>query len=313
MQRIKVRHVLVMLGILIAAYVPWIWAVLQAASVGADVRQNIGWIEKPGLRSLLDFGFDVLEPFYFQQTSIDPRTILIITVPLLLAVAAAKANYFINRKHREDQTAFWLLSILAVVPVVCAFLLSWTFPVSVWGTRHLIVVFPLMMIVVGMLFDAVEVRPLKIALIGMTALLFVAALALKVTSARTEMIWCTWEKQAASIPRDLPQTVYVFEDLVAYHMWFAVRNEPDVRVVKVSGVPDMQEDAAYFLPRGFAGVDVVSPGDIKGDRFWVAFRDMQWNEKHPPINLLTAAGYKISPPHVIDAGGLKSFLVEVRK
>ena len=127
------------------------------------------------------------------------------------------------------------------------------------------------------------------------------------------MIWCSWERQAASLPSDSAQTVFVFEDLVAYHMWFALRNEPNIQIVKVNEMPEMVEDKAYFLPRAFDGVRTATPDEMNGERFWVAFRDMAWNEKHPPLNVLVSNGYKIGEPREIDAGGLKSFLVEVHK
>ncbi|MEP7214113.1 MAG: hypothetical protein ABI791_13620 [Acidobacteriota bacterium] len=313
MQRIKIRHVLIMLGILIASYVPWIWALAQASGTGADVRQNIGWIEKPGLRALFDFAFDVVEPFYSQQTSIDPKTILIVAVPLLIAVAAAKLSYFANWKKPDDHTSFIVLSIFATLPLVLAMIASWIFPVSIWGTRHLIIVFPAMFLVIGIMFDAVEFKPLKMVLIALTLLMFCVGFGYRVNASRPEMIWCAWERQVKSIPADVPQTVYVFEDLVAYHMWFAVRDSLNVQIVKVNGIPEMQEDKAYFLPRGFDAVKTVGPDEMSGDRFWVAFRDMQWNEKHPPINILLAEGYRLGQPREINSGGLKSFLVEASK
>ena len=127
-------------------------------------------------------------------------------------------------------------------------------------------------------------------------------------------IWCAWEQLASRIEQNgQPQKLYVFEDLVAYHFWFATRARSDLQILKVNGVPDMVEDRAYFLPRGFNVVRTVDANEVSGDRFWIAFRDMKWDERHPPLNVLVDRGFKLGQPQIIDAGGLKAFLVEVRK
>ena len=57
----------------------------------------------------------------------------------------------------------------------------------------------------------------------------------------------------------------------------------------------------------------MTPEDIAVEHFWVAFRDMQLNEKHPPLNYLLDRGFKIGTMKTIDANGLKAFVVEARK
>ena len=52
---------------------------------------------------------------------------------------------------------------------------------------------------------------------------------------------------------------------------------------------------------------------MTGERFFVAFRDAEFNEKHPPLRNLRAKGYKIGAPVTFETPGLKAFLVEVRK
>ena len=94
-QRVKIRHVLIMSGIALAAFVPWVIAVLRASSDGADVTQNIGWMARPGIREIFQFVFDAIEPFYYQQSNADASTILYVTIPLLLTIGAAKILMFI--------------------------------------------------------------------------------------------------------------------------------------------------------------------------------------------------------------------------
>jgi hypothetical protein len=109
-----------------------------------------------------------------------------------------------------------------------------------------------------------------------------------------------------------PVSVYAFEDLVAYHLWFALGGEEGARrfrVVSVKGVPDIEEDPAYFLPRGFDQISKASPDSLTGQRFWVAFRDAAWDESRQPLRFILERGYR--PERVYEAGaqGQRAFLV----
>ena len=105
-----------------------------------------------------------------------------------------------------------------------------------------------------------------------------------------------------------------FEDLVAYHLWFALSTEPrrfDVSVLK--GTPGIPEDPAYFLPRGFREVGVNNPGALDGERFWVAFRAAALNESRPPLKLLVERGYQVERVFETTAQGQRAFLVLVAR
>ena len=302
-----------MFGVTLAAFVPWIFAIFRFADPGPGVEQNIGWIVRPGFATIFEFAFDVIEPFYFQQSSVDPSSIFVICIPLLLLITTAKILYFINFKNVEEKDAVILMSVFALVPLIVAFIASWLLPVSVWGSRHLIVVFAPVMIVIAVFITSVTIKPIRYAILTTFYLLIVAAFAIQMRAEKPEFIWCAWEQLAEKIPADQLQTVFVFEDLVGYHFWFATRNEQNFNVVKVNEMPEMTEDKAYFLPRGFDGVKKITPEEMTGERFWVAFRDMQWNERHPPLSYLLERGFKIGQPQTIDVNGLKAFLVEASK
>lgn len=106
LQRIKLRHVLIMFGIDLAAFVPWMITIIKAAKAGSDLSQNIGWIAKPGLRSLFDLLFDVVEPFYYQVSSTEPSTLIQITLPLVVVIATAKLIYLIEWRKMTDMNGF---------------------------------------------------------------------------------------------------------------------------------------------------------------------------------------------------------------
>src|SRR5215213_3971742 len=62
LQREKLKRILLMLGAVFLSFMPWIYALRQAAKINADVGQNIGWMRKPNLRAILQFVYDLFEP-----------------------------------------------------------------------------------------------------------------------------------------------------------------------------------------------------------------------------------------------------------
>src|SRR5687768_975843 len=71
LQRIKILQTLLMLGVTVAGFLPWIIALFRYAEPGSTVSQNIGWMQRPGIAALLELGFDLVDPFYFQQSNVD--------------------------------------------------------------------------------------------------------------------------------------------------------------------------------------------------------------------------------------------------
>lgn len=311
LQRIKIRHVLTMAGITALSFVPWLVTVFRAARAGAEVSQNIGWIRPPGFGAFIGMAVDLIEPFYFQVSSIDPTTFVWVSLPLLLIIATAATVWFVNWKSTNEKDRFWLLVVFVFVPPGVAFAVSWVLPYSVWGARHLIVIFaPAAILFAGFITD-IPNRMFRWGIIAAALLLIAGAGVRFAVTPPQEQIWCAWEKLSENIPTGEPVTVYAFEDLSAYHLWFATRKREDVRIVKVDGMPGMTEDRAYFLPRGFDGVTRAQPAAITDDRYWIAFRDMKWDERHPPVGSLAQRGFTMGEPITVNAGGMKAFLVQV--
>ncbi len=313
LQRIKLRHVLIMFGIDLAAFVPWMITIIKAANAGSDVSQNIGWIARPGLRSMFDLVFDMVEPFYYQVSSTEPSTIIQITLPLVVMIAAAKLIYLIEWRKNDGHERFWLLGIITLVPMILAFAISWISPYSIWGSRHLIVIFAPILMLAAVFLTEISNRIVRYGLLTVAMFLIGAGFVNYAKAESAPQIWCAWERLATDIPTDSPQTIYVFEDLIAYHVWFGTRNDPNISIVKVDGNTEVAEDKAYFLPRGFDGVRRIDLSEMSGDRFWVAFRDVKWNEKHYPMFRLAEQGYAIRYRFNVGGSGMTAFLVEFEK
>jgi uncharacterized membrane protein len=314
LQKTKIRQILIMCGAAILSFAPWIFAIWQASKINADVVQNIGWMDRPTIRIIFLFVFDVIEPFYYQQSSDYPTSIFLITVPLLLLIGAAKIFYFVDWKDNVEKQALYLLSIFVALPILLVFFASWTLPVSIWGSRHLIIAFSPMLILAAKFLTEIRIHLVKIIFLNLLFLLFGAAFAIHSKTGQPKFFWCVWEELARGIETNNSPKIYVFEDLTAYHFWFATRkNGGNVQIFKVKNVERIEEDTAYFLPRDFDGIKTIDGTGIVDEQLWIAFRDEDWNKTKPPLLNFIQKGYEIGEPTVIEVKGLKAYLVEAKK
>jgi uncharacterized membrane protein len=314
-QRIKIRQILIMVGILIVGFSLWVFEIWKAANTNADFAQNISWIPKPNFETIFVFIFDLIEPFYFQQSSIEPTSNFLITIPLLLAIFTVFSFYIANWKAKDsdEKQTFLLLLIFVNTPVLLALAASWLLPYSVWGTRHLISVFPFSAILIALILDKIELKFMRNGLIILFVGLFLTSFYQQTKRETPIYIWCAWEILANDLDKNQKTRIYVFEDEIAYNFWFALRNsQENFEIINVN-TEKIPEDKAYFLPRGFDGIRTADEKSIEGDRFYVAFRDTELNELHPPLKNLINKGYKIGKLKVFESVGLKGFLIEVYK
>lgn len=313
-QRIKWRRMLTMLVITFASFVPWIIAIWQAAQTGTGLAQNIGWMSRPGILAILQFKLNLIEPFYYQASSADPISIFRVSIPLLLIFSASVVFYILNwnRQTTDEKQAVQLFFIFAVLPIAAAFAASWLLPYSIWGTRHLIVVFAPVFILLAIAVANIYISWLRIAF--MTLIILFSGYAFMLTTLREipPQPWCAWDNVASEFANSRVAKLYAFEELSAYHLWFALRNTENTKVTlaKGTGAP---EDTAYFLPRGFDGVEVINESEIKDGQIFAAFRADEIDISKPPISNLVSQGYLIIDVKTFSAGISKAHLVRMRK
>jgi hypothetical protein len=276
-QRIKILRTLLMLALTAVAFVPWVIALLRFSEPGSSVTQNIGWMKPPNLRALVEFAFDLVDPFYFQQSSVDSGANYLIAVPLLLLSAAAVITFATQIKNEATKERFYFLAVLAVAPVALVFVLSWILPLSIWGSRHLLIVFPPVLLLFAICLTELKPAVIRNIAVAAAGMLIMAAFVIHARTEPAKQIWCAWESLAKEwivTPQDStkPKDLYVFEDLVAYHYWYATRDLPNYNVQLVKGVEGVRNDPAYFLPRGFDGVQVTDINSVVNDEIWISFR-----------------------------------------
>jgi hypothetical protein len=327
-------------------FAPWVAACAQASGEGGGLAQNVGWIARPRAAELAEAFALFNEPFYFQQSSDQPLYarggallgLLLVGLPILALLARAlrggknectrpadiehegerQGSVEGESERRRDAVVF--LALFTLLPVVLAFAASLVLPFSVWGTRHLIVAAGPYFMLAGVALA--RLRPLWLksgALVLLCCWYFFVGALLLATRGEGDYIWCAWESLARSALRDETGTraaartvnLYAFEDLVAYHLWFALdsAHATGVRVVVLKGVPGVAEDPAYFLPRRFDGVTPARADTINDERFWAAFRDAAWDESRPPLSLFAARGYRAERVYETAAQGQRAFLV----
>lgn len=312
-QRIKIRAILIMLGSTLVAFLPWAVAVISFARAGAEIGQNIGWMQKPSLTNLVQLILSLVEPFYFATSNAVPYSIYKISLPILLLLAAG-ATLFCVKWNRNKASAgtepLWMLIIFVGMPVVIAFAASWLLPYSIWGTRHLIIIFVPLAIILAIAVCEVEQSKVRISVISLVVLFTGYALLLTFQRETEQYSWCAWEPLTLNGGLPANATIYSGEDLVAYHLWFANRSTPERKIVRVEGLNGVKEDKAYFLPRGFGSIERVSVDVLDENRFWMAFRIKSWDPDAPFISDLRDRGYRVGTPQIIDSKGEQAVLVE---
>jgi len=120
-----------------------------------------------------------------------------------------------------------------------------------------------------------------------------------------------WPPLTAQIKDSDASTIYVFEDVVAYELWFTAEREAPGRfhIILIEDDPDIKEDKAYFLPRGFDNVQKANEDSISGDKFWIAVRGIGEDENHPLWKRLRGKGYKKGAPFIFQATATDVYLI----
>jgi uncharacterized membrane protein len=328
--RNQILKFLLSAAVLLIAYIPWIYEIAISREPGRGVAQNLGWIPRPGFRDVLQFFVVAGKPFVFTQSTVDRiyDALSVGTLLLLFAIPLSLFFWQLFRTHRDRETEVWLV-LLALMPLIIAFAMSWILPYPVWGTRHLIVCAAPLAIISSVAILRLRANWLRIAISAMLGCWFLFAAIIYVVRPAQQFTWCTWEglveaggssyrslelKSIEGQPAAKPQ-IFVFEDLIAYHIWFAgTRNgrQPN-NVTVIKGLPGLYEDPAFFLPRRFDEIKVGDASQIKGDYIWVAFRASRWDERRPPISIIESMGYERDSYVSTSAQGEQSFLVAFRK
>jgi uncharacterized membrane protein len=309
-------------AILVMCYIPWLIEIARAYKA-SQIEQNIGWIPRPGLRALIELATLLNQPFVFSASSADNSINLFVIALVLLIFGCPIAlliwKTFRTRRSKPPETELLLPVLFFLTPVVALAALSWILPQSIWGTRHLIIVavpYSLLAAIAIIRFQLYWAR-VTVFLIG--GCWFAVAAGYVIIRPAPQFIWCAWTPLAQQVrqtttPASSPTSIYAFEDLVAYHLWFALEDAKDFRISVIKGLPGTTEDAAYFLPRDFDEIPVRAAGaTINDNEVWVAFRATRFDESQPPLSRFTNAGYQIERVLSEHVQGQDAFLIKLQR
>jgi mannosyltransferase len=307
-------------AVLLFTYVPWIYAVATFREPARGLAQNIGWIKRPNAGDLVEYFVLLNKPFLFSQSTLDRADSFLIGWLALLLVGVALAVLFFRRwRDRALTEAERVMLALTFVPLILGAGLSWLLPHSIWGTRHLIISAVPFFILAGIAIANLKPYWTRLTvLIGLASVMVLAG-AVYLLKPVPKLSWCEWNNLAKQIPSPTPGeptlVVYTFEDLVAYHVWFAPTRTvtPSFKVKVVRGLPGVPDDPAFFLPRRFSEVETVSASGIDGQQIRVAFRARRWDENRPPISHVKTLGYQTRNVLSSVAQGEQVFLVELSR
>jgi uncharacterized membrane protein len=310
------KAILATIGIPLICFAPWIVAALRAERLGSTLTENIGWMQRPGFTEIAQFVLNLIEPFYYSAISLDSPSVYRVSIPLLSLVAISLIVYFARFRSVDEKqrTSVKLLTTFVVLPLLFAFIASWILPYSIWGTRHLVIVFAAVSIIIANAFihlPSFKTRTFALA----TVVLFAGyAFLIQVRRPAMEPIWCSFETLGREMEAERDSPIIVFEDLAAYHLWFAFRKDDQpAEIDKVQNFPGMTEDTAYFLPRGFNGVRKVSAEELNYHEMWVMYRSPTNKLAELPVTVMAEKGYVVVERKEYDFGYQKLVGVLLRR
>lgn len=321
--RDKLPDFLIAVAVLLLCFSPWVYAVTLAEQ-GKGLAQNIGWVGRPRLADVVQFVALLNAPFYFRQSSnqmVYARWGLLAGLVIFGLPLVALSWRVVKQRYQEGEqslSATKCLILFSVLPPALALFASWVLPHSIWGARHLIIVAVPYLLLAAISLYRLRHEWLRITLLILLGCwLFLAGTGLLLRRGDS-YIWCAWSQLSRQvIQRQQSQadviTVYAFEELVAYHLWFALEESDGgkFKVGLMKGVPGVREDPAYFLPRAFADITVQDLSALSERQFWIAFRDTYFNEQGPPLKTLKDRGYEVRKVLQVEAAGQRAFLVEL--
>jgi uncharacterized membrane protein len=320
--RTRRKQFVVSIAILILAYVPWLFEIARAYQSNR-ANQNIGWIPRPGFNALFESLTMLHQPFIFPLSNTGTGVSFFLVGLILLAFLLPIGLLIWQSRKRPqsdvDSQRMVLLIVFAFAPFVLAGALSWILPKSIWGTRHLIIAAAPYSMLAAIALSHLGEYWARVAVFLIIGCWFFATALYVVIKPAPKYVWCAWNPLAAqlsaSAPQQQPVAVYAFEDLVAYHLWFTLRNARGAkyRIAVMKSVPGSHEDTAYFLPRDFNDVTVRGPEPPNENDIWIAFRGAPLDMNAEPLRHFASAGFQLKTVLTQHAESQDAYLVELHR
>lgn len=323
LKRSELKSFLIGCAVLVVGYIPWVFELTRVRTETSRLGQNLGWIARPRFQQVAQSWILLNQPFLFDQSNTEnfPNPIIVGLTLVLFGVPLVAFLWRLSKRDRNigiKPRPLFLLLIFAFGPPVLIALLSWMLPYSIWGTRHLIVAMPAYCTIIAVALASLHPYWTRVALSLIFGCWTLVAGFYSLIRPAPVFIWCRWEQLAQQLmqirPESPPATgVYAFEDLIAYHLWFALNKSTGTKfkIGVINNFPGTNEDPAYFLPRDFDEVSVQGPTVPVADEIWLAFRVSTRAESQTPLSSFINAGYQKGRVLTMETQGERAFLVQL--
>jgi uncharacterized membrane protein len=257
--------------LLLIAFSPWAIPVYHTVRTRGMSLDQISWIERPTLKSLVMFASDQCGTLDFRKAT--TIGLLLFSLPPLVFVA--KQLFRSAGASPSDRRDFAIFAGLALIPVLATFSVSNFSKVSVWGPRHLVFVaipYGLMLILSLRSFQN------RMARGTFTAALLAWSIAAGIQgwyfSGPREIAWDQIVAHIREVENGTEVTVPVatLERYVAKGLDFHANDGREKWL------------DAHILP---------SVEEVTGRRLWFAFRESTWDRPIPPQEILKELGYTV--------------------
>ncbi|HYG74710.1 MAG TPA: glycosyltransferase family 39 protein [Planctomycetota bacterium] len=282
-RRTKLASFFVSCAVVGICYLPWAMLIRDAVAAHRGLDSNLAWNARPGVLQIarlyagmngaLDFRGSGNGSFVLWNLPI-----VLLNLPLLYWGWKAWKGEVYSRSH--SATTFWLLALLATLPVAGAFLLSHMLSQSIWGDRHLIIIaVPYLLLLVQGIYHLAP--PLRTVWLG-------AAIAWAVTTsvldANSRTRWDDFTQAMIQTEQSSePVTIYSTDKHLSWHL-------------------------RYYLPRfnetRFVVRDVQDFSGIRDGHCWLLFLNRFSNAEEPVLKDIQERGYRVG--ELIHAGAMKN-------
>lgn len=277
------RRKLVLFSILsvatVVCFIPWAGLIVAAAAEKGTATSQISWMSKPDLSALVWFGAILNGPYHIPRST--TIGLVLFGSPVLFWAWRSFRNI---RPERKKMDMLVTLSVLVGLPVIGTFVASHILEQSVWGTRHLIIVtvpYAVLVAVAGCEIPWKKGR--TVAVVGM----LLWAIGAGILELKDEQKKLRWDVLVDWITREsmfsgTKVVIYATERFVAMPLQFH-SNRNGTKKVEVAVQNDL--------------------GRVVGQEFWIAYRDITWNDERTPQRILLDRGYRIGGNFSVKTSG----------
>jgi hypothetical protein len=292
-QRRRIIDFGISMSVLAVSFAPWMVVVVQEAQAIGGLAQNLDWIPKPQLVSILDLYVTFNGPLGNRYIKL--LGLALFGLPILIWVWRLFRSGF--KTHKFELVSLSWLALLGFLPVFALFVVSQQMEQAVWMDRYFIfIAIPYMMLVAA---AAYRLRPLWLRNLWVAAIVIMSALSGYHDWSTNRMAW------------ESPQlgSRLHWDDLVLQMTAVENRESNPIEIYTLTVISNRYRTGDWALSTSIDyhldmfGDDRFQTTFVrdmeallerpKGNHFWVAFFELsEWPQTSPAV-ILIENGYRV--------------------